>query len=54
MLANKSQPSSDIQRLIIAITEDRPDKIREINLTDEQLIKFRFEDKMNILNISID
>ena len=51
MATTLSNPS---QRLLIAITDDDPKCMERLNFTPEEIINFRMEGEMNILNFAID
>lgn len=44
----------DLQKVVIAITEDKCEILRNMNISDEVLAAMRFEDNMNVLNLAID
>ena len=44
----------DLRKVVIAITEDKCEILRNMNISDEVLAAMRFEDNMNVLNLAID
>ena len=44
----------DLQKVVIAITEDKCEILRNMNISDEVLAAMRFEDNMNVLNLAND
>ena len=41
----------DLRKVVIAITEDKCEILRNMNISDEVLAAMRFEDNMNVLNL---
>ena len=45
---------SELQLLVMAVSNDSVEEIKLLHIPDEKLIQYRFEDNMNVLNLAID